>query len=69
MIDPDDNHWYTHPALTTTEVVAFRTYDSRCAEPGKPFWTPHSAFRGPIAGNLAPRRESLEMRVLCRTGR
>lgn len=66
--DPDDNHWYTFPGLTASEVVAFRTYDSQCAEEGRPFWTPHSAFRDPVAGDPAPQRESLEMRVLCLSG-
>jgi len=59
------HHWYSFPELGDDEVVAFRTYDSRCADEGRPFWTPHSAFRDPLAGAQAPRRESLEMRVLC----
>ena len=65
---PDEHHWYTFPALQDDEVIAFRTFDSRCAEQNRPFWTPHSAFRDPHAGPDAPRRESVEMRVLCLFG-
>ena len=66
--EPDEHRWYTFPGMTVDEVVAFRTYDSRCAEEGRPFWTPHSAFRDPHVADPAPRRESLEMRVLCLFG-
>ncbi|MEE9254418.1 MAG: CmcJ/NvfI family oxidoreductase [Pseudomonadales bacterium] len=66
--DPDDHHWYTFPGLQDSEVIAFRTYDSRCADENEPFWTPHSAFRDSVAGPDAPQRESLEMRVLCLFG-
>ncbi|MCB1692047.1 MAG: hypothetical protein KDI19_04730 [Pseudomonadales bacterium] len=57
--------WYTFPRLNRDEVIAFRTYDSRLAAQGMPFWTLHSAFRDPTAGDEAPQRESVEMRVLC----
>lgn len=57
--------WYTFPALQPDEVIALRTYDSRCEAEGRPFWTLHSAFRDPNAGPDAPQRESVEMRVLC----
>ena len=66
--DPEDHHWYTFPALQDDEVIAFRTYDSRCADESRPFWTPHSAFRDPLARSDAPQRESVEMRVLCLFG-
>lgn len=66
--DPDEHHWYTFPSMQHDEVVAFRTYDSRCAEENRPFWTPHTAFRDPHAGPDAPQRESVEMRVLCLFG-
>lgn len=62
---PDAHHWYTYPAMDHDELLIFRTYDSACAEAGRPFWTPHSAFRDPHAGASAPQRESVEMRVLC----
>lgn len=62
---PESALWYTFPDMAADEVVAFRTYDSERAESGKPFWTLHSAFRDPNAGIDAPRRESIEMRVLC----
>lgn len=61
---PDANDWYTFPELGPDEVVAFRTYDSLLADEHGHFWTPHSAFADPHAGSGAPRRESLEMRVL-----
>ncbi len=64
----ESHDWYCFPAMTTAETVAFRTYDSRCVEEGRPLWTPHSAFRDPHAGAEAPQRESLEMRVLCLWG-
>lgn len=63
--DPDRHRWYTYPDLTAEEVIVFRTYDSRCAAEGRPFWTPHSAFRDPRAGTDSAQRESVEMRVLC----
>ncbi|MCH7743580.1 MAG: hypothetical protein IIB71_13055 [Proteobacteria bacterium] len=57
--------WYTFPRLKSNEVLTFRTFDSRCVEEGRPFWTPHTAFRDPNAGPDAPQRESIEMRALC----
>lgn len=63
--DPADHRWFTFPSMQIDEVVAFRTYDSDCARNDRPFWTPHSAFRDPNAGDDAPPRESVEMRVLC----
>lgn len=65
---PDANEWYTYPDMGLDEVVAFRTYDSLLADEHGHFWTPHSAFADPHAGADAPRRESLEMRVLCLWG-
>ncbi len=57
--------WYTFPKLALNEVLTFRTFDSRCVEEHRAFWTPHTAFRDPHAGPNAPRRESVEMRALC----
>ena len=65
---PDQHRWYTFPDLRADELIAFRTYDSLCADQNRPFWTPHSAFLDPNAGANAPRRESVEMRVLCLFG-
>jgi hypothetical protein len=62
---PGSQHWYTFPGLGIDEVIAFRTYDSRCDDQGRAFWTPHSAFLDPNVGADAAQRESLEMRVLC----
>ena len=63
--NPDEHHWYTFPGMTIDEVIALRTYDSQCEDQGRPFWTPHTAFRDPHAGVDAPPRESVEMRALC----
>ena len=62
----DSDRWYTFPDLTSSEAVALRTYDSRCIEEARPFWTPHTAFRDPnVSGADQQYRESVEMRVLC----
>lgn len=59
------HQWYTFPALTDREVIAFRTFDSRRVDGELPFWTPHSAFRDPVAGPSAPPRRSIEIRATC----
>lgn len=61
----DAHCWYTFPELDHTEVIAFRTYDSRCIAQDQPFWTPHSAFRNPNAAVNAPARRSIEIRATC----
>lgn len=61
----DEHRWYTFPELRDDEVIMLRTYDSQRSADGKPFWTPHSAFKDPDAPADAPRRESVEMRALC----
>ncbi len=63
--EPDRHVWYTFPRLALNEVLTFRTFDSRCVDENRAFWTPHSAFRDPNAGPNAPQRESVEMRALC----
>lgn len=58
--------WYTFPGMTPDEAVLLRTYDSACADAGRPFWTPHSAFLDPaIPETPENRRASIEMRALC----
>jgi len=60
------DHWYTFPAMSPDEAVLLRTYDSACADAGRPFWTPHSAFRDPAIPEAPEnRRASVEMRALC----
>jgi hypothetical protein len=60
------DRWFTFPQLQPNEVVAFRTYDSDAVAEGRPFWTPHSAFRDPhVPDGPAHRRASVEMRALC----
>ena len=63
--DPDRHRWYTFPALTADEVVAFRTYDTDMVPAGTTYFTPHSAFRDPTVGPDGPARSSVELRVLC----
>lgn len=57
--------WYTYPNMSQSEVLVFRTFDSRLAESGDAFWTPHSAFVDATAKTRLPPRESVEMRALC----
>ncbi len=59
------HRWFTFPELTDGEVVLLRTYDSRCIDENRAFWTPHSAFVDTTVGPDAPLRESVEMRALC----
>ena len=62
--DPDRHHWYTFPALTDGEVVAFRTYDTDMVPAGTSYFTPHSAFVDPTVEAPAP-RSSVELRIVC----
>ncbi|MEM8621389.1 MAG: CmcJ/NvfI family oxidoreductase [Actinomycetota bacterium] len=66
---PDDgaaDRWYTFPAMQPDEMIVLRTYDSACADAGRPFWTPHSAFHDPhVTADPSTRRESVEVRALC----
>ncbi len=62
---PDQYSWYTFPNMEPEEVVVFRGYDSELAEAGEPFWTLHTSFRDPVAGDQAKPRESIEMRAIC----
>jgi len=60
------DRWYTFPSMRPDEAIAIRTYDSACIEGGRPFWTPHSAFRDPrVPATPEHFRESVEMRALC----
>jgi len=59
------HHWYVFPRMEVHEVVAFRTFDSRMAAQGEPYWTPHSAFSDPNVGHDAPARRSVEARATC----
>lgn len=62
---PSTHAWYTFPKLAVNEVLTFRTFDSRCVDEVRAFWTPHTAFHDPNVGPDAPQRESVEMRALC----
>jgi hypothetical protein len=59
------HRWYTFPELQRDEVVAFRTYDSDRLDDGRPYWTPHSAFRDPDVALGRPSRTSIELRASC----
>jgi hypothetical protein len=61
----DHHRWYTFPELQQDEVVAFRTYDSDRIDDGRPYWTPHSAFRDPDVELGRPSRSSIELRASC----
>ncbi len=63
--DPADHDWYAFLDMTPDEAVAFRTYDSDRAADGRPFWTPHSAFRDPSVPVGQPARSSIELRATC----
>ena len=63
--DASAHSWYTFPKMAADEVMVFRTYDSRCEDEGRAFYTPHTAYLDPNVGSEAPRRESVEMRALC----
>ena len=67
ILPPGDGHhaWYTYPDMSIDEVVAFRTYDSELIGSGKPFWTPHSAYRNPDVALGQPARYSIELRATC----
>ena len=59
------HRWYSFPELQRDEVVAFRTYDSDRVQDGRPYWTPHSAFRDPDVELGRPSRTSIELRASC----
>ena len=63
--DPDDHAWYAFDSMATDEVVAFRTYDTDRVDDGRPYWTPHSAFRDPEVPLGRPSRSSIELRATC----
>ena len=58
------HQWYTYPNMNRSEVLVFRTFDSRLAASSDASWTPHSAFIDNSFGANAPARESAEMRAL-----
>ncbi len=60
-----EHDWYVFPNMSDSEVVAFRTFDSEMASKGEAYWTPHSAFADPCAGDTAPARRSIEVRATC----
>lgn len=60
---PSENHrWYTFPAMTSSEVLLFKQYDSDAAVPR---FTPHTAFDVPGTPEDAPVRASCEVRAVC----
>lgn len=54
--------WYYYPAMTPSELLVFKTYDSRLDSPAR--MVPHCAFADPTAPDDAPPRTSIEIRCL-----
>ena len=63
--DPSDHRWYAFDQLRSDEVVCFRTYDTERVADGRPYWTPHTAFRDPEVELGRPSRSSIEVRATC----
>jgi len=59
---PSSTHrWYTYPAMTPSEVLMFKQYDTVAGTVP----VPHTAFDAPRAQHDVPVRESCEVRVMC----
>ena len=56
------HRWFYVPQMRADEALLMKTYDS--ATDGRARFTPHSAFDLPDTPPDAPRRESIETRVL-----
>jgi len=56
------HRWYYIPRMRADEAMLIKTYDS--ATDGRARFTPHSAFDDPTTPPDAPRRESIETRML-----
>lgn len=56
------HQWYYIPQMRADEALLMKTYDS--ATDGRARFTPHSAFDLPDTPPDAPRRESIETRIL-----
>lgn len=56
------HHWYFYPSMTPSEVLVFKTYDSRLDVPAR--MTAHCAFDDHTAPIDAPPRRSIEARCL-----
>lgn len=56
------HRWYYYPRMATSEVLAFKTYDSRLDRRAR--MTPHCAFNDPTTPPDAPLRRSIEARCL-----
>lgn len=56
------HRWYYVPLMRADEATLIKTYDS--ATDGRARFTPHSAFDDPTTPADAPRRESIETRML-----
>lgn len=58
----ESHRWYYYPGLTPSEVLVFKSYDSRRDMPAR--MTPHCAFDDETAPADAPLRRSIEARCL-----
>jgi hypothetical protein len=63
--EPGAHAWYAFDEMHVDETVAFRTYDTARVADGRPYWTPHSAFRDPTVPLGSPSRSSIELRATC----
>ncbi len=57
-----EHRWYYYPSMAPSEVLVFKTYDSRLDVPAR--MTAHCAFDDPTAPTDAPPRRSIEARCL-----
>ena len=57
-----DHRWYYFPNMRRNEALVFKVYDSE--KDGRARFTAHTSFDDPTSPPDAPRRESIEMRLL-----
>ena len=57
-----DHRWYYFPNMRRNEALVFKVFDSE--KDGRARFTAHTAFDDPTSAPDAPRRESIEMRLL-----
>ena len=57
-----DHRWYYFPNMRRNEALVFKVYDSE--KDGRARFTAHTSFDDPTSPPGAPRRESIEMRLL-----
>lgn len=58
----EKHRWYYFPQMTCDEVLLLKNYDS--ASDGRASFAPHTAIQDPTAPANAPRRQSIEVRII-----